>query len=75
MPILESTYKNKRIILADNASTDDSVQFVQQNFSEVEIIINDTNEGFAKGYNTAFIVAFKNGILISLDEALKTSSN
>ncbi len=51
--VLESTYKNKRIILADNASTDDSVKFVQQNFSEVEIIINDTNEGFAKGYNTA----------------------
>ena len=51
--VLASTYANKRVIVADNASTDDSVLFLQQNFPQVEIIKNTSNEGFAKGYNTA----------------------
>jgi GT2 family glycosyltransferase len=51
--VLASTYSNKRIIVADNASADDSVAFLQAYFPEVEIIVNPTNEGFAKGYNTA----------------------
>lgn len=42
-----------RIIVADNASTDNSVQFIEANFPSVEIIINDQNGGFAKGYNDA----------------------
>jgi GT2 family glycosyltransferase len=51
--VLVSTYSNKRVIVADNASTDDSVSFLQNNFPEIEIIINPQNDGFAKGYNTA----------------------
>lgn len=51
--VLASSYQNKKIIVADNASTDDSIIYLQQNFPTVEIIINQTNEGFAKGYNTA----------------------
>lgn len=42
-----------RIILADNASTDDSVAFVKEQFPSVEIILNESNGGFAKGYNDA----------------------
>ena len=42
-----------RIILADNASTDDSLNFVLDNFPQIEIIINDENGGFSKGYNDA----------------------
>ena len=51
--LLASTYGNKKIIVADNASTDESVNFLQQYFPGVEVIINQTNEGFAKGYNSA----------------------
>ncbi len=40
-----------RIIVADNASTDGSVEFVQKNFPSVEIVKNESNGGFAKGYN------------------------
>ena len=54
LPALQaSTYANKKIIVADNASTDDSVNFVCANFPMVEIICNTSNEGFAQGYNTA----------------------
>lgn len=41
------------IIVADNASTDDSVSFMQSCFPEIKIIINESNSGFAKGYNDA----------------------
>jgi len=51
--VLESTYVNKRIIIVDNASTDDSIAFLKVQFPMVEILINVSNEGFAKGYNTA----------------------
>ncbi len=42
-----------RVILADNASSDDSVEFVRSRFPSVEIIRNSENGGFARGYNEA----------------------
>lgn len=51
--LLSSSYPNKKIIVADNASNDDSVNFICANYPAVEIICNATNEGFAKGYNSA----------------------
>jgi GT2 family glycosyltransferase len=42
-----------RVVLADNASTDDSVVFVKNHFPSVEIVVNAENGGFAKGYNDA----------------------
>ena len=50
---MASVYENKKVVLADNASTDDSVAFVKAQYPQIEIIINQTNGGFAKGYNTA----------------------
>ncbi len=41
------------IYVADNASTDDSISFLKQNFSQVKIIQNKMNGGYAKGYNDA----------------------
>jgi len=41
------------IYVADNASADDSVNFISTNFPSVQIIRNKTNGGFAKGYNDA----------------------
>lgn len=40
------------IILADNASTDDSLAYVRAEYPEVIIMENACNEGFAQGYNT-----------------------
>lgn len=45
--------KSYRVVLADNASTDESVFWTQENFPQVEIVINSENGGFAKGYNDA----------------------
>lgn len=41
------------VIIADNASTDGSITYVQQQFPALRIIQNYTNQGFAEGYNTA----------------------
>jgi len=41
------------IYMADNASTDGSVDFVKTNFPQIQIIQNCVNGGFAKGYNDA----------------------
>lgn len=39
------------VYVIDNASTDDSVAFVEKYFPTVKIIINAKNSGFAGGYN------------------------
>lgn len=51
--VCASTYPGLRIVVADNASTDDSVQFVQDRFPNVELVHNSKNGGFAEGYNEA----------------------
>ena len=47
-------YSDKaNIYVADNASTDHSIQVIQEQFPSVTIIQNDGNYGFANGYNIA----------------------
>lgn len=41
------------VIVADNASSDNSVAFIKENFSTVRVIQLEENGGFAKGYNEA----------------------
>ena len=42
------------IVVADNASTDDSVAFMQAYYPFIRLIVNPFNGGFATGYNLAF---------------------
>ena len=37
------------IVVADNASTDDSVAFMRERFPDIRLIVNDFNGGFATG--------------------------
>lgn len=41
------------VIVADNGSTDDSIEMLERNFPSVGIIRLDKNYGFAEGYNQA----------------------
>lgn len=50
---MASAYDNLSVIVADNASDDDSIDFLKKNYPDVKILPSDTNEGFAKGYNSA----------------------
>lgn len=49
--VLATTYTNKEVVVIDNASTDDSVQYLQQQWPAVRIVQNNQNYGFAQGYN------------------------
>lgn len=50
--VTASTYKNYVVVVGDNASDDDSVNFLTTHYPQIKIIRNPVNEGFAKGYNT-----------------------
>ncbi len=41
------------VYVADNASTDESVAFLRQEFPQVGLLLLDKNYGFAEGYNRA----------------------
>ncbi len=49
--VMEHT--NARVIVADNGSTDDSVEFMKSHYPQVPLILMDKNYGFAEGYNRA----------------------
>jgi GT2 family glycosyltransferase len=51
--LLQFSKAEAEIIVADNASTDDSVSFLQSCYPGIRIIQNPANDGFAKGYNIA----------------------
>ena len=47
----KQSYKEFEIILVDNNSTDQSVEYVKNNYQEVRIIKLDKNYGFARAIN------------------------
>ncbi|MFC5195933.1 glycosyltransferase family 2 protein [Bizionia hallyeonensis] len=53
LPAVMAFSEEANIYVADNASTDDSVHYIKENFPEITIIENSENGGYAKGYNDA----------------------
>lgn len=51
--LMQSTYPNLEIVLADNRSDDDSVSYVRSHYPSITIVQNDNNYGYAGGYNKA----------------------
>jgi len=51
--VIANTGMDAEVIVADNNSSDDSVEFLTKNFPDIRIIKNRFNGGFAKGYNDA----------------------
>ncbi len=53
LPGVVAHTRGARIIVADNASTDNSVPFLESHFPDVEILRLTKNEGYSQGYNAA----------------------
>jgi len=53
LPSVVQNSPEATIYLADNDSSDDSISFVTNHFPSVQIIKNESNFGFAQGYNEA----------------------
>ena len=51
--VIEFSKDDAEIIIADNASSDDSLDFLKNNYPSLRVIKNLENGGFAKGYNDA----------------------
>jgi GT2 family glycosyltransferase len=49
--VYNSSYPNLTFVIGDNASTDDSVEFIKKTYPKITLIQNDKNYGFAGGYN------------------------
>jgi GT2 family glycosyltransferase len=53
-PLIENSNQDwVKIYVADNGSTDGSVNFLKENYSAIELILFDKNYGFTGGYNRA----------------------
>ena len=48
---------NLEVIIVDNASVDDTIHMIQENFPDVNLIANTVNAGFPKANNQAFEIA------------------
>ena len=53
LPSIITHSKEANIYVADNASTDDSIVFIKNEYPQIKIIKNKENGGYAKGYNEA----------------------
>ena len=51
--LFKSTYPGLKVYVADNGSSDDSIQFLEEVYPNVITIDNKNNYGFAGGYNLA----------------------
>lgn len=69
-----SASENTAVVVADNGSSDDSVQFLCAYFHEVKLILLDKNYGFAEGYNKA-IREVDAEYLVLLNSDVETSEN
>jgi GT2 family glycosyltransferase len=56
------------VIIADNASSDDSLTWLAEHYPGIRIIVHGQNGGFAKGYNDAFrVIDAKYYLLLNSD--------
>lgn len=74
LPSVVKHSKKATIYLADNASTDDSVNFVKSTFPSVKIVQNKENYGYAKGYNEA-LKGLNEDILCLLNSDIQVTNN
>jgi GT2 family glycosyltransferase len=57
--IVNQSYKNYKVIFVDNNSSDNSIQYTENNFPQFEIIRNNHNTGFAKAVNIGIRAAIE----------------
>ncbi len=50
-----------RVVVVDNSSTDESIEMLQKNFPQVQLITNEANMGFSFANNQGIQIALANG--------------
>ena len=72
--VTRSAYPNLEIIVGDNASSDDSISFVQKHYPSIRIIRNKENYGFAGGYN-AILTQVEADYFVLLNSDVEVTEN
>jgi GT2 family glycosyltransferase len=71
---LEYTGKKYEIIIADDCSTDSSLEFIKRNFPEIILLRNEKNSGFSATINKG-IFAAKNELVLLLNSDVKLTES
>ncbi|WP_127845750.1 glycosyltransferase family 2 protein [Psychroflexus aestuariivivens] len=74
LPSVVNNSPEAEIYVADNASTDDSIEYLKENFPKVKIIQNAINGGYAKGYNDA-LKSLTESIFVLLNSDVEVTNN
>jgi len=74
LPSVISNSHEATIYVADNASSDDSVDFLRVNFPHVKVIDNEENLGFAGGYNKALEI-LNEDLFVLLNSDVEVTTN
>ncbi len=72
--ISSSDIHGVKIFVADNASSDDSLDILEKDFTEVEVLKFDKNYGFAEGYNRA-LSQIESEYFLLLNSDVEVSTN
>ena len=72
--VIERSGNLAEIWVADNQSIDDSVSLMKEHFPDVNLIINEENGGFSKGYNDA-LAKIKAEYYVLLNSDIEVTEN
>ncbi|MDO5664552.1 MAG: glycosyltransferase family 2 protein [Bacteroidia bacterium] len=73
--VLEHTLDYEtEVVVADNGSSDDSINFLKANFPQVPVVALDKNYGFAEGYNRA-LQQVNSEYVVLLNSDVETTEN
>ncbi len=74
LPSLIRFSNDARIYVIDNASTDNSVSFLKNNYSDITIVELEKNRGFAGGYNKG-LEKINEEIIVLLNSDIEVTNN
>ena len=73
-PFKNNTDFSFEIIVVDDASNDKSVEFIQQNYPEIILLINEHNKGFSTTINKGIFIA-KHELILVLNSDVQLTEN
>ena len=62
--VFAQTCAPREVVIVDNGSTDGSAEWIADRYDQVHLLLNETNEGFAAGYNKAIAACSQPFVLI-----------
>ncbi len=74
LPSVSKHSASAKIYVIDNGSTDKSVSFIRTNYPQIEIIINESNYGFAGGYNQG-MASISEELVVLLNSDVEVTEN